>query len=547
MDISNNINKLFYDLVKIKSDTSTVYERDIEQYIYDWLKDLDYYATNPDKFGKYSLKGDNLNHSVVWGLVKGWGNKTIILMHHHDVVDSSDYGVLSEYAYTPDKLIKAMNKINLSEDVKKDLESNDWVFGRGTADMKAGAAIQLALLEKYSNIKDLNGNILLLSVPDEESLSKGMRESAYLLEKLKEKFDLEYILMINSEPHEREKPNQGVLHEGSVGKITPVVYVRGKRVHVKDVFKGVNPILILSEIVKKTELNPEFSDVVEGEITPPPSWIQFKDSKEVYDVSTPEGAGGYFSILTLKKTPKEVINQLKNICEDGFKEALKNMKINYRKYCDKGNIKIQETLWPINVKTYSEIYNEALEQSGDLFLKDYNYTLVEVKKALQDNKINMPEGTLMIIKKVLEYTADMSPVVVIGLSPPYYPHVSNQDFTDISTVTNGLFEKIEKYVDKNWNEDYLKLNYFMGISDMSYTNINDSDKVISYIKSNMPLWGDIYHIPFDKIKKLKIPSINIGPWGKDIHKVTERVFKKDLFERIPQIIDFVIKEAQGRG
>ena len=28
-------------------------------------------------------------------------------------------------------------------------------------------------------------------------------------------------------------------------------------------------------------------------------------------------------------------------------------------------------------------------------------------------------------------------------------------------------------------------------------------------------------------------GINIGPWGKDFHKLTERVYKEDLYERTP--------------
>jgi arginine utilization protein RocB len=47
---------------------------------------------------------------------------------------------------------------------------------------------------------------------------------------------------------------------------------------------------------------------------------------------------------------------------------------------------------------------------------------------------------------------------------------------------------------------------------------------------------------------LSVPVINIGPWGKDLHKFTERVFKTDLCGRTPQLlesaIDFLIGESQ---
>jgi len=41
--------------------------------------------------------------------------------------------------------------------------------------------------------------------------------------------------------------------------------------------------------------------------------------------------------------------------------------------------------------------------------------------------------------------------------------------------------------------------------------------------------------------KIKMPCINIGPWGKDFHKLTERVLMEDLYERTPKILDYVIK------
>lgn len=69
----------------------------------------------------------------------------------------------------------------LCSEVRRDLNRGQWLSGRGTGDMKGGAAIQFALLAEYAAQLDFKGNILLLSVPDEESLSVGMRGSLSLL------------------------------------------------------------------------------------------------------------------------------------------------------------------------------------------------------------------------------------------------------------------------------------------------------------------------------------------------------------------------------
>ena len=40
-------------------------------------------------------------------------------------------------------------------------------------------------------------------------------------------------------------------------------------------------------------------------------------------------------------------------------------------------------------------------------------------------------------------------------------------------------------------------------------------------------------------------GINIGPWGKDFHKLTERVYKEDLYVRTPKILDHAVKILLG--
>ena len=53
----------------------------------------------------------------------------------------------------------------------------------------------------------------------------------------------------------------------------------------------------------------------------------------------------------------------------------------------------------------------------------------------------------------------------------------------------------------------------------------------------MPFYGTLYDIAISDIETISMPCINIGPWGKDFHKLTERVCKEDLYERTPRIIN----------
>lgn len=540
-DSEKKIKNTLEELISIQSDTGTPLEKDIEKYIYEWLQKLDYFQTNTNNLGSYPLTSDSLERVVVWGLIKGIGRKTVILLNHHDAVDTCDYQNLRKYAYQPVLLREMLKDVELTKDVEEDLISGEWIFARGAADMKAGIAIQLSLVEKFSKQANFKGNILFVSVADEESLSLGMRSSAELLQKIKNKFDLEYTILIDSEPHLKTENNEGVFNTGSVGKLMPVVYVRGKKTHIGDIFQGFNPLLLLSRIASITELNSDFSDVVEDEVSPPPSWSFFRDGKQCYDASIPESAGGYFSVLTLKRTPKIILEELLEISKQSFENVICQMNENYSNYLNKKKEALHMLPWKTNVKTFSQIYNEAIDQSGDVFLLDYRQTMEKLKGDIKNNILSMPESNLALIGKTLEYITDKTPMVVIAFSPPYYPHVSINDFKELDNTISDISNVVVQIAKDVCNETYSKKNYFMGISDMSYAALNDSENIIPHIEFNMPLWKNMYDIPFETIKQLAIPSINIGPYGKDLHKFTERVLEKDVIKQTPKLIAGVIK------
>jgi|GEM_PF-63381 arginine utilization protein RocB len=540
-DLSVQVNEIFKELIAIRSDTGTESERDIEEHIYNRLGKTDYFTLYPEQYGKYKLQTGHLGRSVVWALVKGKGKQTVILMHHHDTVDASDYGKLSSLACHPGELQESLKNMELPDEVRADLESGKWIFGRGSSDMKSGAAVQLALTEYYSKKPDLKGNLLLLSVPDGKSLSEGMRKSIELLKNIKEQFKLEYLMMIGSEPHHRGADGQGILYEGSAGKLLPVIYVRGKKRCISHIFEGLNPLLLLSEIVLETELNTDFSEVVGDEVSPPPSWNLFRDRKLRCDASIPMSAGGYFSVIMLKKTPDEIMSHLKKICENAFKNIIEKTNKSYQKFREKHKPKQGEDAapplpdrlpWTVNIKTFSELYEAASDNFGHIFIEEYENIIRKIKNDVRENRISVAEVTFSIIEKTLDYLPDQSPIVVIALAPPYYPPMTNARLK-LSEQAKTLSDRLIRLAGEEWNASYKKLNYKMDASDMCYASIRDGDKIAPFIKRDMPLWKEIYDIPFTEMEELSIPIINIGPWGKDCHKFTERVFRQDVFETVP--------------
>ncbi|WP_243151195.1 M20/M25/M40 family metallo-hydrolase [Emergencia sp. 1XD21-10] len=545
--LGEKIKEILYEYVKIESFTNTSGERLVEEFFTAHFGEIPYFKEHPDNWGLYPVENDPLGRHVCWAMVRGKGNKTVAMVHHYDIVDIEDYKLLKPLAFSPDELAAALadHKDMLPEDALADLEAGSFVFCRGGCDMKAGGAIQYALLEEYSKLADFEGNVIVLGVPDEENLSAGMRAAVRLLAELKEKQGLEYLMMINSEPHQRKDFSKGVFSEGTVGKMMPFVYVRGFLSHAGKVFEGLNPVSVLSEIVAKTEVNMDFADVVDGEAAPPPTWLYQKDSKDRYDVSMPLSAQGCFSVLTLKQTPAELLGKVKKVCEDGFLTVIERLNENYEKFLDATGQPVKKLPWKVKTVGFGELYEEAKAQHGTVFEEAYKMERERILRDLAEGRINMIEGNFQLIEKIYDYIEDISPRVVYGLLPPYYPNVSNVYFDGIAEEASGLSEKLSTYTQEEYGQIYDKEYFYTGICDLSYINIDDPTAQRESVAGAMPLFGAYYDIPFEQIKAISMAGINIGPWGKDFHKLTERVYKEDLYERTPRILDYAVKILLG--
>jgi arginine utilization protein RocB len=537
----NSIEQLFLRLVATRSDTNSLYERVVEEIILTWLKSREYFKQNPSLVGTRDIFNDKNERELVWALVKGKGNKTIVLVHHHDAVDIEDYGKIKNLAFRPDELREAMLTRKFSDSVKKDLASGEWIFGRGTADMKAGAAIQLNLIDEFSQKEDFEGNLLLLSVPDEETLSKGMLSAVELMEELHQEHGLEYILTINSEPYFNNVKNKAIMYEGSVGKIMPIVYVKGVRSHIGDPYNGINPSLILANIQSLTELNVDLCDKVGDDATPPPIWVNLKDRKKAYDASIPDAATGYFNWLTFTKSPFTILALLKKLCQKALEDSLQKFEQSYLNFCRLTDDEPDVISFEPRVIDYDTLWNEAVESGGDKFEAAFEKFLKKVNDLLDENVITLPEAGIRLIEFVADYIDLDGPTIVVAISGPYYPHITN------SIIEGGerfdLHQRVNRISKELFNIEYKSKAYFMGISDLSYAAWAGNDKDVLAIKENSPGWDTIYKIPFKALQTLKMPVVNIGPWGKDLHKPSERVYARDVYVRIPAILEKLITEV----
>lgn len=190
---------LLCSLVEYPSITNSDEEIAIIEYLYYILEDRDYYKKHPDHLQRHPLDD---GRQLLTALVKnGEAAETIVLLAHVDVVGVEDYGSYQNLAFYPRELTQELHKnsSDLPKEALKDLESGDWLFGRGTMDMKAGLTVHLSLLEKAMN-GEFEGNLLLVAVPDEEVNSEGMLAALPALREIKEQKGLVYKTALNGEP-----------------------------------------------------------------------------------------------------------------------------------------------------------------------------------------------------------------------------------------------------------------------------------------------------------------------------------------------------------
>ena len=281
------------ELVAMKSTSCSVGEQEPAKWFENFFKSLPYFQEHPELTGVYEIEKDPYGRTIPYALLKGKKTDTVVFSGHFDVVSTEEYGKAEPWAYeVGTKLEEMLAEMPLDDVARADLESGEWFWGRGVADMKGGLAIHATLFEEYAKEAlegTLEGSILFMPVPDEESYSAGMRSGINVLRTLKEEHDLDYKLLIDPEPT-KDLDGALTMSLGSVGKVMPAIIVQGKKGHAGHCYNGFSALSVLSDIYLRTNGSLEFSDVYEDEATVPPTWANMRDLKPGYDVSIPHRA-----------------------------------------------------------------------------------------------------------------------------------------------------------------------------------------------------------------------------------------------------------------
>ncbi|MDP1442131.1 M20/M25/M40 family metallo-hydrolase [Priestia megaterium] len=510
----DQLTKLLCNLVRIPSITGSQAEEIFPDFVVQQLSDLFYFQQYPSHLQKNPTGDDRF---FITALVKKAPDvkNTVILVSHFDVVDIKDYGRWKEDAFNPEKLTSMFYSHidELPVPVRQDMEQGNWLFGRGTMDMKCGLALHMSMIEQACEGK-FDGNILLLAVPDEEVNSVGMRAAVPKLLDIAKQYDLEYTTVLNSEPMFTRYPGDEskYIYTGSVGKVLPGFLCYGKESHVGEPFAGLNANYMASLLTAEIELNTEFCEIIEGEATPPPTNLIQRDLKDEYSTQIPHRAVTLFNLFLLEKQMEDVVLLLR---EKAIKVAAQ-LEDNYMKQAN--HFSTYNSFTPknlkVNILTYEELIEYCVQNYGQEQINNLQTSVLKNRNGKDDRDL-----TIEFVDQLSTLCKELGPMIVIFFAPPYYPAVSSRQNLLIQDVVCNM----EKYAYENHNVTFKKQNYFGGISDLSYVGLQYPPESMKPLTTNMPLWNNGYSVPLDELERFNVPVLNVGPVGKDAHQWTERL------------------------
>lgn len=525
-------------MIAVKSVNGTSGEKNIGVFLEEYLRNIPYFREHPDQVFVQKLKDDPLERRNVMALLIGekeWSKDTLVFHGHTDTVGVEDYGSLEEYACNPQLLEEKLKEMQLPNEVRLDLESGDYMFGRGACDMKSGDAVFLGLIEELSqDAKKLKGNILVSFNPVEENLHTGMIEALELLEELKDKYGLVYRLAVNNDYICPLYAGDTVktIYTGTVGKLLPCFYIQGKETHVGQCFEGFDASCVAAKLVDTISLNCDFCDGYEEEYTLPPSVLKVKDLKPWYNVQTAEEAFVYFNYFVHNADMLEITQKLLDAAQRVLDETCVKINGQLKRF---SNLSRQQTVeYQYHAKTYS--YEMLFEEA----VRETEYSREEIKNLLEkivrqeeEKKTDKREIPIQMIRKLLQLLNKKEPLIVLYYAAPYCPHntLQQEDGHFIEEI-----QKIAEKVGKKYQEEYRMMKFFPSLSDSSYLKIDDTKESIDLLLHNFPGYEVLYPVPLSQIRRLNIPAINYGCYGKDAHKWTERVNIPYTFEVLPDLI-----------
>lgn len=526
-DEKQRIELLTRELVATKSVNGTKGEVVLVEKLEKILRTFTVFKKHPEWVWTQKIKGDELGRKNIFAFLGKEGiQKTVLYHSHFDTVGLEDFGSIKEKALDPTYLEQYFTNYDSDREVQNDADTGDWLFGRGALDMKSGDAVNIVNLLYFSEHPELQeGNLLFMGNCVEENDHSGVIAALDELKRLQEEWNLQYSVAINTDfiSPKYAGDTQKYIYYGAAGKTLTCFYIKGIETHVGNTYAGIDSTLIASRINLLINNNPDFVEDIPGEEILPSSCLMLRDQKDFYNVQTAKVTEMYFNTFTYKKPVFEIIEQLKIAVKSDCEKLVNEARQRENKFLSKLNFPEVDNTRKLNVYSFEEYLNHLDDLGIDW------QSLID-SFIISNPELDKRSAGFELIDYLDQQVNDNEAKVVLFLAPPFCPHNSiSQD--------SKVYQDLEEVLQKN-NEkiDFTMKQFFPYLSDSSYLMIDETPQEIAKMKNNFPLVEQLYPLPYEKMRELNIPAVDIGVYGKGAHTWKERVYKPYSFGILPKLI-----------
>ncbi len=519
-ELANRVRDLTLSLVSFPSVNGTPGEAAMGERLAGILQAVQ--GNRPIEVWTVAADHDPLRRPVVFARLRGRRSaKVVLMLGHYDVVDVQDFGRLQHLAFDPEALTRWYAE-HASGEIQRAAASGDYLFGRGVLDMKGGIATCIAVLERLAKAEPLGGDLLVALAPDEEANSVGVKTVRRICGELERQEGLRFVAALNTDstsPASFEDSHR-YGYTGSIGKLLPAVFLGAVPTHATRLTEGfVDPAALLGRVLQHLTAHPDLVDRYGEQTAAPPVVLHFADSRRGYDVQTLNWAWGYLNLLTMSRTPDEVMTRFVALVREGL---------------DLAGQEISERLTGLGLAAVPQI---PVVRFADLLArlrrerKDGDSILGQALALPPDTDLR--ERARQVVEDVW-HALGSEPTAILFFAQDIMPRVLSDDplLGEALRATLGRHGLAETFVTRP---------IYQGISDMSFLTASPDDRHLEAFREDYPLAFATPALP----PAPDMPMLNIGPSGFDPHQPTERVQTGWSFGTMPGVVLDLVTELLG--
>ena len=188
--------------------------------------------------------------------------------------------------------------------------------------------------------------------------------------------------------------------------------------------------------------------------------------------------------------------------------------------------------------TYQDLLEECQKKAG---FKDFMERVNQEAKVELQKGLSYQEVTLSNVQKALDFYDKKEALAVLAVAPPYYPTMNSRRLQEQDLDMDRFISFYQNYLANKGSYQLKVEEFFMGICDMSYCALEKPLSDYQSLLNSMAVSKEIYPLDLEKIAGINVAAVNLGPWGKDLHQLTERVYEEDMLDTIPAFFLYLLE------